>query len=240
MNLHLGEAAVTLTGARHTSNHLLAVLPSVDYYRLVPALVDYDVRPRQILQRHGEPLERVFLPQRGICSLLQTMEDGASLEVAMIGEEGMIGIGAILGDGIASGTIVARTTGTMQTLALDAFRREMDQHGAFYDVMTRYCQRFIGLVSQSAACNGLHSARQRISRWLLASSDRLHSDELVFTHELLAMMLGVRRPTVTLLLEQLAKDAVIWQRRGTVRIVNRPDLVKAACECYEHERDFFN
>jgi CRP-like cAMP-binding protein len=240
MNLPLAEDKVALSGERHTSNHLLGVLPSVDYYRLAPALVAHDVRPRQILQRHGEPIDKVFLPDRGICSLMQTMDDGASLEVAMIGEEGMIGIGAVLGDGIASGNIVARTTGTMHALAIDVFRREMGQHGAFYDVMTRYCQRFIGMVSQSAACNGLHSARQRICRWLLASSDRLHNDELAFTHELLATMLGVRRPTVTLLLEQLAKDAVIWQRRGTVRIVNRPDLVKAACECYEYERILFD
>jgi CRP-like cAMP-binding protein len=238
MNLQFVETAVSPTAYR-ASNRLLAALSSLDYRRLAGDLAFSEVIPRQIIQRDGEPVDRVFFPERGLCSLMQTMEDGATVEVAMIGAEGMIGIAALLGDSIAFGNVVARTAGAMHTLPLDVFRREIDQRGGFRELMTRYCQSFLGVAALSAACNGLHSARQRISRWLLAASDRLQNDDLTLTHELLAMILGVRRPTVTILLEQLAKEEIIWQHRGKVRIVNRPALLAAACECYAREKYLF-
>jgi CRP-like cAMP-binding protein len=148
----------------------------------------------------------------------------------------MIGVGAMFGDAFPFGDVIARTSGAVHVLGVDIFRREMDRRGAFHAIITQYCQSFMALAAQSAACNGLHSAHQRCCRWLLASSYRLQNDEMPVTHEMLAMMLGVRRPTVTLTLQQLATAGLIWQNRGKVRIVNRAGLENAACECHTHDK----
>jgi CRP-like cAMP-binding protein len=229
-------AILPQSAAVGAANHLLAALPSVDYHRLVPDLVRRKVKPGDILHRQGQRLDRVLFPETAICSLIQTLDEGRSVEVAMIGDEGMVGIGVVLWDSTAIADGVVRTGGTVCELGFSVFQREMAQRGAFHAVVTRYANAFFSMTAQSGACNGLHSARQRCCRWLLASSDRLQSDEIAFTHDKLAILLGVRRPTVTILLHNLATVGLIWQQRGKVRIVDRATLATESCECYEYEK----
>jgi CRP-like cAMP-binding protein len=169
------------------------------------------------------------------------MDDGASVEVAMVGDEGMVGIGAVLGEPIASGDVVVHAAGNgAYALGLEVFEREMAHGSAFRDVMARYAQAFVGLLAQSVACNGLHTAEERCCRWLLMTNDRLGSNEFNMTHEMLSMMLGVRRPTITLVLAQLAKAGMISQVRGRLRIVDRAALESASCECYRTVKNIFD
>jgi CRP-like cAMP-binding protein len=125
-------------------------------------------------------------------------------------------------------------------MSIEAFRREMDRRGAFYDRITKYSQAFVNMLMQSVACNGLHSAEQRCCRWLLTTHDRIEQDEFPLTHEFLAIMLGVRRPTVTLVMADLARAGVVSHVRGHVRITDRKGLENAACECYRNVRAVFD
>jgi CRP-like cAMP-binding protein len=227
--------------SQHSSNRLLALLCLADYRRLLPDLRYRPLKARQVLCKSGDRLTDVYFPDKSLCSIVSTMDDGASVEVAMVGDEGMIGIGAVLGEPITSGDVVVQAAGNgAYALALEAFEREMAHGGAFCEVMTKYAQAFVGLLTQSVACNGLHTADERCCRWLLMTHDRLGSNEFNMTHEMLSMMLGVRRPTVTLVLAQLAKAGMISQVRGRLRIVDRPALESASCECYGTVKNIFD
>ena len=233
-NLHAAIPPRTAVGGG--ANRLLAALPAVDYGRLLPELVQRNVRPGEILQRQGQPLDRVFFLQSGMCSLIKTLDNGHSIEVAMVGNEGMVGTGAMLWGATAIADGMVHAGGTVCELGLSIFQREMAHRSAFHAVMTRYANAFFSMAAQSAACNGLHSARQRCCRWLLASGDRLQTDEIIVTHERLSMLLGVRRPTATVLLRQLHSVGLIWLQRGKVKIVDRAVLASESCECYEYEK----
>jgi CRP-like cAMP-binding protein len=146
-----------------------------------------------------------------------------------------------LGDPIASGDAIVQVEGDgAYAMSVPAFRREMDRRGAFHDLMSRYAQAFVGLIMRSVACNGLHSAEERCCRWLLMTHDRVMQDELPLTHQYMAMMLGVRRPTVTLVMAQLTKSGIISHGRGRIRIVDRPALEEASCECYRSVKAHFD
>jgi CRP-like cAMP-binding protein len=223
------------------SNRLLASLSPADYQRLLPALKYRPLKARQILSKGGDRLTDIYFPDKSLCSIVSTMDDGDSVEVAMVGDEGMVGIGAVLGEPIASGDVVVQAAGNgAYALDLQVFEREMAHSGAFRDVMTKYAQAFVGMLLQSVACNGLHTADERCCRWLLMTNDRLGSNEFNMTHEMLSMMLGVRRPTITLVLAQLAKAGTISQVRGRLRIVDRRALESASCECYRTVKNIFD
>jgi CRP-like cAMP-binding protein len=227
--------------SQQPSNRLLALLSPADYRRLLPDLKYRPLQARQVLYKSGDRLIDVYFPDKSLCSLVSTMDDGACVEVAMVGDEGMIGIGAILGEPRASGDIVVQAPGNgAYALPAEAFEREMAHDSTFREVMTNYAQAFVGLLTQSVACNGLHTADERCCRWLLMTHDRLGTNEFNMTHEMLSMMLGVRRPTVTLVLAQLAKAGMISQVRGRLRIVDRPALESASCECYRTVKNIFD
>ncbi|MEO5742519.1 MAG: Crp/Fnr family transcriptional regulator [Vicinamibacterales bacterium] len=218
-------------------NCLLASLPADDYQRVSAELTRRPLKGRQVLHKHGEPVSEIYFPRRSVCSITNVMEDGGVVEVAMVGREGLIGIGAVFGAPVASGeTFVQIAAEPAAVMSLDAFRREMERRGAFYDRVTRYSQAFVNILMQSVACNGLHSAEQRCCRWLLMTHDRIAEDEFPLTHELLAIMLGVRRPTVTLVMAELTRAGIISHVRGHVRIVHRKGLEAATCECYRNIR----
>jgi CRP-like cAMP-binding protein len=232
---------VPLSSTQHSYNRLLAALPRDEYQRIVPTLVPRPLRLRQVLHKHGEKLTEVYFTGRGICSITNSMEDGRTVEVATVGNEGFVGIGAALGDSIASGEAFVQVQGDPAlVMSIDAFRREMDRRGAFYDLVSRYARAFVGLVMQSVACNGLHSAEERCCRWLLMTHDRVEQDEFALTHEYMAMMLGVRRPTVTLVMAELTHAGIISHVRGRIRIVDRPGLEAASCECYRTIRALYD
>jgi hypothetical protein len=168
------------------------------------------------------------------------MEDGSMLEVATVGPEGLVGVSAINGDTISIGEAFIQVEGEpAEVLPIEIFRAEMNRRGAFHDLMARYGQAFLSMVMQSVACNGLHSAEQRCSRWLLMTHDRVGSDEFPLTHEFLAMMLGVRRPTVTLVLADMHRAGILSYTRGRMRITDRRRLEQASCECYRQTQNMF-
>src|SRR5688572_11290504 len=215
------------------ANHLLAALPADDYARLAPTLRNTALKLKRFLHKPGEPIDQVYFPGGGFISVVTVLKDGGMVEVATIGREGMLGMSAALNrDPSPAATLVQAETDTCYTMSAEAFRKEMDRHGAFYDLLTRYGQALVGFIMQSTACNAVHSVEQRLSRWLLMAHDRVGKDEFPLTQEFAAMMLGTSRPTVTVVAGTLQKAGLITYHRGRVTILDRENLEAASCECY--------
>lgn len=241
MQLSKPVQPLTTMPPQWSMNNLLASLPHDDYQRVSSELTWRQLKVRQILHKHGEPLSEVYFPGRSVCSITNMMEDGGVVEVATVGREGLVGISAVFGAPLATGEAFVQVAGEpAAVMSVDAFRREMDRRGAFYERVTRYSQAFVNMLMQSVACNGLHSAEQRCCRWLLMTHDRVGHDEFALTHEFLAIMLGVRRPTVTLVMADLARAGVVTHVRGHVRIADRKGLEDTSCECYRNVRMVFD
>ena len=221
-------------------NALLAALPEEERRRLAPHLKTRPLKLRETVHKNGSRIDEVIFPGRCLVSITHTMEDGGMLEVATVGQEGLVGVSAILGDSISAGEAFIQVQGDpAQVLPIDVFKEELDRKGAFHHAVSRYAQAFMLMVMQSVACNGLHSAEQRCCRWLLMTHDRIGTDEFMLTHEFLAMMLGVRRPTVTLVLTELNRSGVLSYVRGRMRITDRRRLEGKSCECYRQTRASF-
>jgi|KBSSwiStaDraftv2_1062776.scaffolds.fasta_scaffold167147_1 CRP-like cAMP-binding protein len=224
-------SAASRASAVHQSNQLLAVLPAAEYRRLLPELAYRSVRPGEILYRYGQPMDDLFFPQDAICSIVRTIDD-AGVEVSQIGGEGVVGIGAVIGAVDAIGDVMSHTYGSGHALRMDIFHREMARRESFYDLMRWYMQVFVSTAMQTVACNGLHSAMERTCRWLLMMADRTGRDDCRITHETLAMMLGLRRPTITLVIGTLTRRGMLAPSRGGIHIINRRALESTSCECY--------
>lgn len=241
--MHLSNAVPPLTtsGPQWSMNKLLASLPADEYQRVSSELTWRPLKVRQVLHKHGDPLAEVYFPGRSVCSITNVMEDGSVVEVATVGQEGLVGVAAVFGAPVATGEASVQIPGEpAAVMGIEAFRREMDRRGTFHDRVTKYSQAFVNMLMQSVACNGLHSAEQRCCRWLLTTHDRIGQDEFPLTHEFLASMLGVRRPTVTLVMAELTRAGVVSHVRGHVRIVDRTGLEDASCECYRNVRGTFD
>ena len=223
---------------RHSSspfpvNKLLATLPAEDFQRLLPDLKVVPFRFREVLCRQNAKIEHVFFPGGGACSLTKVMQDGKVAEIATIGNEGIIGASVFFGDDQSFGeTIVQVAEGEGFRMSAEAFVAEMARRGAFHNRVIRYSQALMSQVMQTTVCNGLHSVEQRCARWLLMTDDRVHRDDLRLTHDFLASMLGVRRPTITLIMGDLQKAGLVENRRGMIHIADRHGLEAASCECY--------
>ena len=228
--------------APHRLNQLLAALPAEDYKRISAHLSQRSPRPRQLLQKRAAPLREVYFPSGSLCSLVMPMEDGNAAEIAVVGSEGFLGVEAVLGPlvSMCDATVQIAGNGVLHAMSVEAFRQEVDRQGPFCSVVKAFAQRFVSFVMQSVACNGLHAAESRCCRWLLHAQDRLGIDELSITHHLLSTILGVRRPTVTLIISELSRLGMISTRRGIVRITNRKALEGQSCECYETVTRLFN
>ena len=214
-------------------NRLLAALPAADYARIIPSLVVVPLKLKAILHKPGEPIRDVYFPGGGFCSMLTVLEDGAMVEIATVGREGMVGVSAVLdGAPVTSAAMVQGETDTCYRMAVDAFRREIDRRDAFYELTAHYGQALFGFVAQSTACNAVHSVEQRLARWLLMARDRMGRDHFPLTQEFAAMMLGASRPTVTVVAGTLQKAGLIEYSHGRVTIVDRKKLEAASCECY--------
>jgi len=230
-----------LTSNAPTFNRLLGALPPDDYQRLAAGLEFRPLKLRQVLHKHGERFNEIFFPLRSVCSITNTVEDGGMVEVAAVGYEGFVGVPAVFGEPISTGDAFVQVQGEgAQVMTVETFRREMERRGPFYDLATKYSQAFVGLIMQSVACNGLHSAEERCCRWLLMTRDRVGQDHFPLTHEYLAMMLGVRRPTVTLVMADLVRAGIISHVRGQIRIADGPALEAASCECYRAVKQLFD
>jgi CRP-like cAMP-binding protein len=219
-------------------NHLLAALPPADYARLSST---FDVMPlplKQTLHKAGEPVHHVYFPGGGFVSVLTVLEDGSMVEIATIGREGVAGLPAALnGDPSPCETFVQAEIDTCYRMPTAAFRREMDERGAFHDLLTRYVHAYVGVIMQSTACNAVHSVEQRLARWLLMAQDRVGAQNFPLTQEFLAMMLGATRPTVTVVAGTLQRAGLIEYHRGHLTIVDREKLESASCECYRASTD---
>jgi CRP-like cAMP-binding protein len=220
------------------ANHLLAALPDDDFARLAPALGNTALKLKRFLNKPGEPIDQVYFPGGGFASVVTVLKDGGMVEVATIGREGMLGMsGALNREPSPSAAMVQAETDVCYTMSSEAFRKEMDRRGPFYDLLTRYGQALVGFIMQSTACNAVHSVEQRLSRWLLLAHDRVGMDEFPLTQEFAAMMLGTSRPTVTVVAGTLQKAGLIKYHRGHVTVVDRETLEAASCECYQTATD---
>jgi len=220
------------------ANQLLAALPADDYQRLAPALDVILLKLKQFLHRPGEPMTHVYFPGGGFVSVVTVLKDGSMVEVATIGREGLLGVSAMLnGDPSPTAAMVQAETDTCYKMTVGDFRGEMDRHGPFHHLMTRYAQALTGFIMQSTACNAVHSVEQRLARWLLMAHDRIGQDDFPLTQEFVAMMLGTSRPTVTVVAGTLQKAGLITYHRGHITIVDRQRLESASCECYRTATD---
>lgn len=214
-------------------NRLLALLPPSDFARLQPLMTLVPFTRKQVLHKAGEPIHEIYFPNDGVCSMTTVMTDGRMVEVATIGNEGVVGISAIFGREAVNGESLVQVPGTdAWSLGIADFRFELEQNTGLAMIINRYLQAFLVMVLQSTACNSLHAAEERCARWLLMTRDRVGRDEFPMTQELLAVMLGVRRPTVTLILQKLAQRGLISYSRGRIVITNGPELQRVSCECH--------
>jgi CRP-like cAMP-binding protein len=219
-------------------NHLLAALPADVYLRILPTLESVSLKLKEFLHKPGEPIQHVYFPGGGFCSVLTVLEDGRMVEVATIGREGMIGAFATTTLAIAtSGTMVQAEMDSCFRMTSEAFRTEMDRRGPFYDLLASYAQALLGFIMQSTACNAVHSVEQRLARWLLLAADRVGSRDFPLTQEFVAIMLGTTRPTVTVVAGTLQRAGLIKYHRGHVTILDRHKLESASCECYQVSTD---
>ena len=213
-------------------NKLLASLPLEDYERIAPTLRHVPMTLKQVVHKRDDPIEDVYFPAGGAFSLVKTLQDGQVAEVATVGA-GAVGASVFFGQRVATcDALVQLPAPEALVMSADVFVREMEKRGAFYNRVIRYNQALMNQIMQTTVCNGLHSAEQRCSRWLLMTADRAAENEFPLTHEFLAMMLGVRRPTVTIVVAALERAGLIDHRRGSMTIVDRSGLEAASCECY--------
>ena len=214
-------------------NLLLNALPADDLQRITPHLRTVSLRSRQVLLRQGEPIQEIIFPTGGVCSLLKTTEDGHTIEIIAVGAEGAIGAGVAMGH-VESATDVVVQVPNDAALALPVtvFRAEMEARGALWAGIGEYASQMILQLMQTSACNALHSADKRCCRWLLTTDDRLQSERLPVTQEMLAVLLGIRRPTVTLIMAELQRAGIVDYARGSLAVRDRASLIARACECY--------
>ena len=221
----------TLSQDRST-NYLLAALPEAEWQRWLPKLEPIEMPLGQVLYESGSTLSHVYFPISSIVSLLYVMEDGASAEIAVVGNEGIVGIALFMGGGSTPSRAVVQSAGRGLRLKAQMMKDEFDKNGPVLHLLLRYTQALITQMSQTAVCNRHHSLDQQLCRWLLLSLDRLPGDELAMTQELIANMLGVRRGGVTEAALQLQKAGLIQYVRGHITVLDRAGLERRTCECY--------
>jgi len=221
-------------------NRLLAALPPEDLARFRPGLEPVDLPLRHVLHAPDEPIAAVHFPETGWVSMLAHFNDGDAAGVGLVGREGMVGLPLVLGADYSSVEAMAQAPGTALRLEAGAFREALDASPALRALLLRYALAEHEQVARTAACNARHPIEQRLARWLLTAHDRAEADEFAMTHEFMAMMLGVRRPGVSLAAGVLQKAGLIRYVRGRMAITDRPGLEAASCECYHVARREFS
>jgi CRP-like cAMP-binding protein len=221
-------------------NRLLAALPPADYRRLEPHLEPVAMRLGAVLYESGARLSHLYFPTTSIVSLLYVMADGASSETAAVGKEGIVGVPLFTGGGSMPNRGVVRNAGYGYRLKEHILKQEFNRFGALHNMLLRYTQALLTQMAQTAVCNRHHSVSQQLCRWLLLSLDRLDSNELSMTQELIANMLGVRREGITEAAGKLQHSGIISYCRGHITVLNRPALEARVCECYQVLRQEFD
>lgn len=213
-------------------NHLLAALAGQVWQRWEPHLEYVEMPLGQVICESGKTLSHIYFPTTSIVSLLYVLENGASAEIAVVGNEGLVGVSLFMGGGSTLSRAVVQSAGYGFRLKASVMKEEFDQGGPVLHLLLRYTQALITQMAQTAVCNRHHSLDQQLCRWLLLSLDRLKGNELVMTQELIANMLGVRREGVTEAALKLQKAGLIKYCRGRITALDRPGLEVRTCECY--------
>ncbi|MBU0590166.1 MAG: Crp/Fnr family transcriptional regulator [Gammaproteobacteria bacterium] len=215
-----------------TLNHLLAAMPKEEFERLLPHLEFVPMPLGEVLFESGGKLSHVYFPTTSIVSLLYVLEDGASAEIAVTGNEGIVGISLFMGGDTTPSRAVVQSAGHGYRLRADLLKAEFNRAGPVLRLLLRYTQALITQMTQTAVCNRHHDIEKQLCRWLLLSLDRLSSNSLTMTQELIANMLGVRREGVTEAAGKLQRAGLIHYSRGHIDVLDRPGLEQAVCECY--------
>jgi CRP-like cAMP-binding protein len=213
-------------------NQLLAAMPEAEWKRWLPDIEAVDMPLGHVLYEPGSTLSHVYFPTTAIISMLYVLENGASAEIAVVGNEGLVGISLFMGGESTPSRAVVQSAGKGFRLPAQAMKDEFNRGGAVLHLLLRYTQALITQMSQAAVCNRHHTLDQQLCRWLLLSLDRLQGSELVMTQELISNMLGVRREGVTEAALQLQAAGLIKYARGRISVLDRPGLEKRSCECY--------
>jgi CRP-like cAMP-binding protein len=217
-------------------NRLLAALPADEWRRLEPQLEPVALRTKQLLLARDQPIEYVYFPENAVCSIVTVMADGETAESGTVGCDGFVGVDLALGTRTATHDTIVQVPGHAQRMATDAFLEYLRGSAPMRALLRRHVHALLVQSLQSTACNRLHTLLQRCCRWLLLTHDRAGRDEFRLTHDLLATMVGVRRPSITMVLRDLAAQGVVSLSRGCIVIVNRAGLEAQACECYAATR----
>jgi CRP-like cAMP-binding protein len=213
-------------------NHLLAALPSHEYRRLAPDLESVPLEQGQVLYESGGALLHMYFPTTAIVALLYVLENGSSAEIAIVGNEGLLGVSLFMGGDTTPSRAVEQNAGHAYRVPAALLKEEFNRAGPVLRLLLRYTQALITQMTQTAVCNQHHAIEQQLCRWLLLSLERSPGDELVITQELIANMIGVRREGVTVAAGNLQRAGLISYTRGHIRILDRVGLEKAVCECY--------
>jgi CRP-like cAMP-binding protein len=215
-----------------TSNQLLAALPVGEMARWLPLLEPVEMALGQVLYEAGSPMSDVYFPATAIVSLLYVTESGDSTEIAVVGNEGVVGISLFMGGDTTPNRAVVQSAGGCYRLGAEAIKAEFNRSAPVMHLLLRYTQALITQMAQTAVCNRHHTVDQQLCRWLLSSLDRLQGNELTMTQELIANMLGVRREGVTEAALKLQHAGLISYSRGRIKVLDRPGLELRTCECY--------
>lgn len=222
---------------RPSSNRLLAALPIKEYVRMFPKLEKVALNYEENIYQRNEEIRYVYFPTSGIISLLTSVEDNSTLEVGLIGKEGMVGISLFLGVKTSNIQAIVQGIGSAMRMSAKDFMSECENGSGLPRILQRFLHSRLTQVSQSAACYRFHPIESRLARWLLMTSDRMDTDEFLITQEFLSNMLGVRREAVNKSAVALQQEKLINYSRGHISIINRPGLEKATCLCYAIIRD---
>ena len=218
---------------RQIRNRLFAALTPSEFAAIAPGVKSVKLELGQPLHRAGEIVEDVYFPETGFISALAVLSDGYHLEIGLVGAEGAAGVSVILGSNTSYSEAMCQTGGLAWKISTGSLRRAAAKHPHFRELLLRYVEVFHIQVAQTAACNAHHDLSQRLARWLLGAHDRSGVAELSLTQDLIAIMLGVRRSTVSVAAAQLQRAGIIRYQHGLITIVDRVGLENAACECYE-------
>jgi CRP-like cAMP-binding protein len=213
-------------------NRLLGALSDVAFARLRPDLEAIELQLGSVLYEPGSLLRHIYFPTSTIVSMLYVMNDGGSAEIAVVGNDGLVGMSLVLGGGTTSSRAIVQNAGSCYRIGVPAFMAEFERHGELHLLLLRYTQALLTQMVQTAACNRHHAIDRQFCRWLLLSLDRLPSNELTMTEKLIANMLGLTVAKVMKLADKLQALGLLTHKGGQIRVIDRPGLEKKSCECY--------
>jgi CRP-like cAMP-binding protein len=222
------------------ANQLLAALPTDERKRLLPDLEHVPLAVGDVLYEPDEPIRYIYFPNNGVVSILSTVGERMSIEIGMVGKEGMVGIPVFLGVDTATNQAVVQVPGDAVKMLAETFKGVAKREGPFHDLLHLYTHALLTQMSLSIACNRFHNVEKRFARWLLVIHDRVNGDEFLLTQKYISRMLGAHRPHVTTAAGTLQKAGLIRYRRGRIAILDRDGLEKSSCDCYRCGKENFD